>query len=223
MYHNELIEIIKNQTGEMPKQKEIAEALNIDVGTINKRAKRNSYYNIEELYKINDWFGRKYLEFNLFESANTNKMIKNVLNKVNKKDDCINIDYFPEVFGSCGSGVFVLSETKEQIQVPKKIVKNYNSVKKYSVINAYGDSMLPFIHDKDLLVVQHYDGEQIKDNRVYVFRFGENIFVKRLVLNINQLVIKSDNTEYKPITLELNKDTDIQIIGQIVGLMRGMV
>lgn len=78
--------------------------------------------------------------------------------------------------------------------------------------------MQPYIHDKDLLVVEHYGGEQIRDNRIYVFRIGDNIFIKRLVLNINQLVIKSDNVQYQPIVItELD---DVQIIGQIVGLMR---
>ena len=71
--------------------------------------------------------------------------------------------------------------------------------------------------------MQHYDGEQMRDNRVYVFRFKDSIFVKRLVLNITQLIIKSDNTKYKPMTVDLTANSDdIQIIGQIVGLMRNM-
>ena len=42
MKHNELVEIIENQTGEKPKQREIAEALGNSVSVIGKRAERNS-------------------------------------------------------------------------------------------------------------------------------------------------------------------------------------
>ena len=41
MKHNELVEIIENQTGEKPKQRELAEALNVGVAVIGKRAERN--------------------------------------------------------------------------------------------------------------------------------------------------------------------------------------
>lgn len=227
MKHSELIEIIENQTGDKPKQREIAEALEVNVGVIGKRAERNSSYNLDELLKIDEWFGTKYLEFDLFQATNTNRVVKNVIGKVQNNletmQDSFIAEYYPDVFGSCGTGSFVLSETNEFINVPKRIVQGYSKIKHYSVINAHGDSMMPYIHDKDLLVVQHYEGEQIKDNRVYVFRFKDNIFVKRLVLNITQLIIKSDNTEYKPITIDLTANSDeVQIIGQIVGLMRDM-
>ena len=64
------------------------------------------------------------------------------------------------------------------------------------------------------------NGEQISDNRIYVFRFGDNIFVKRLVLNIDQIVIKSDNKEYSTRNIEKDKLDDFQIIGRIVGIWR---
>ena len=44
-----------------------------------------------------------------------------VINITNKNEETITLDYYPEVFGSCGSGTFVLSEQKEVIQVPKRL------------------------------------------------------------------------------------------------------
>lgn len=222
MKHNELVEIIENQTGEKPKQREIAEALGNSVSVIGKRAERNSSYDFNELSKINEYFGMKYFEFNLFESANTNRMIKNVLNKTTDDNTSIMANYYPEIFGSCGTGTFVPAEYKERIHVPKHCIHNYSKGKNYSVINARGDSMQPYIQDKDLLIFEDYDGEQICDNRIYVFRYGDKIFVKRLILNINQLIIKSDNPapEYKTITIDLTENTNIQIIGKFAGLMR---
>jgi phage repressor protein C with HTH and peptisase S24 domain len=42
-----------------------------------------------------------------------------------------------------------------------------------------------------------------------------------LVKNITQIVIKSDNPLYEPIKIT-DKDTDFEVIGQIVGLMRDL-
>lgn len=156
-----------------------------------------------------------------YEVVALDEYFLNNANKANQNNsgDSVDIDYFTDVFGSCGSGTFVLSEKTEKINVPKKLLLNYSKTKQYSVINAYGDSMYPYIQDKDLLIVEHFgQGEQIRDNRVYVFRYGENIFVKRLVLNVNQIIIKSDNKEYSPITIKA--DDDFQVIGRIIGLMR---
>jgi phage repressor protein C with HTH and peptisase S24 domain len=138
----------------------------------------------------------------------------------------IELDYYPDVFGSCGSGAFVLSETKERISVPRKsfltrVMPNVSNFKKYSVINAIGDSMQPFIYENDKLIVEHFDGGQIKDNKIYVFCYENEIFVKRLVKNITQVVIKSDNTLYDPIKID-GKDPNFMIIGEIVGMLRDL-
>lgn len=141
-------------------------------------------------------------------------------------DSNIELDYYPDVFGSCGSGAFVLSETKERISVPRKsfltrVMPNVSNFKKYSVINAVGDSMQPYIYENDKLIVEHFDGGQIKDNKIYVFCYDNEIFVKRLVKNITQVVIKSDNTLYDPIKID-GKDPSFIIIGEIVGMLRDM-
>lgn len=143
--------------------------------------------------------------------------------KVNKEENKITLDYYPDVFGSCGTGEFVLSPEKQQIQVPDNVFfKKFSKVKKYSVINATGDSMQPFIYSGDKLIVEHWNGEQIIDNQVYVFCYDNEIFVKRLTKNINQLVIKSDNTFYDVIKLTGDDLSKIIIVGQIVGLMRDL-
>lgn len=217
MKHSELVTAVAKKTGKEPKNKELANVLGLTQEAVRSRAFRDAKYDYDEVEKIKKFYG---IEFTDLEDLK-NSLIEKRADFLNSKDD-VSIDYYPEVFGSCGNGTFVLSEEKERISVPKKVIENFAGNKKYSVINAYGDSMAPFIQDRDFLIVEHYDGEQIKDNRVYVFRYGENIFVKRLTLNINQLVIKSDNSEYDTISLNLSDNADIQIIGEIVGLMRRM-
>lgn len=142
-----------------------------------------------------------------------------------KQEEIITLDYYPQIFGSCGQGVFALSQEKQVINVPKSaFMFNYSENKTYSVINAWGDSMNPFIQNNDKLVVEHLNGEQIKDNHVYAFCYKDEIFVKRLIKNIDEVIIKSDNTDpiYRPRVIEGKKLNDLYIIGEIVGLMRNL-
>lgn len=163
------------------------------------------------------------------KSVLTNENYNILLNHFGKtaliEEETVTLDFYPEVFGSCGNGAFVLSEEKEQINVPVKCFNfPFSKVKKYSVINAVGDSMQPFIYDKDKLIVEHYSGEQIKDNRVYVFCYCNEIFIKRLSKNINEIIIKSDNPDpiYRARIIEKEDMNNIIIIGEIVGLMRDL-
>lgn len=138
-------------------------------------------------------------------------------------EDSLIIDYYPDIFGSCGNGIFALSPIKKQLIVPKKaFFTRFSPVKQYSVINAYGNSMEPFIFDRDKLIVEHYEGEQIIDNRPYIFCYKDEIFIKRLAKNVNQLVIIPENKMYDTIKLTDNQLEDVNIIGQIVGLMRDL-
>lgn len=209
MKYSELVQTLQNLIKRKVTQKELSEILGITAPTtMSGRANRDSKFSTDEIRKIEAHFGVNILA--------QNEVFRNM------SSDYIIADYYEDVFGSCGSGAFVLSEKKKTISVPKECFERYSPVKTYSVINAIGDSMLPYIQDKDKLIVEHYGGEQIRDNRVYVFRLGDNIFVKRLVLNIDQLVIKSDNEIYPIRFIDVKDLADFQIIGQIVGLMRNM-
>lgn len=199
-----------------------ANALGTSKGNISMRMKNGSLVTIEEIKKI--------ITFLNIQGAS--ELINTILKKQNRliteyisedsmpADDFVELDYYPSVFGSCGNGTFVLSEQKEKIKVPCQCLRNYSGFKNYSVINAKGDSMSPYILDKDRLIVEHYNGEQISDNKIYVFRYGENLFVKRLVLNIDQIVVKSDNKEYQSRNIEKQDMSEFQIIGKIVGIFR---
>lgn len=201
MRYNDIIESLQNLTNREIKQVELANATGITRATMNYRKNCNIEFSYEDVRKIEQYFN---VNFDKKEDSETFLM-----------------DYYPEVFGSCGTGVFELSQEKEQIRVPKNaLFSQISPIKRYSVINAYGNSMQPFIYDADKLIVEHWEGEQIIDNRVYVFVYGTEIFIKRLVKNINQLVIMSDNKKYDTIKLTGKDLEKVHIIGQIVGLMR---
>jgi phage repressor protein C with HTH and peptisase S24 domain len=217
MRHSEILEIITKKTGKTPTQQQLADILDTTKNTIGSRAFRDKEYSVREIMKISEATGVSLLNDGSSLKVFTRDQRENLISTLQEREFIA--DYYPEVFGSCGTGTFVPADYRESISVPKQCVNAFNANKHYSVIHAYGDSMQPYIHDKDLLIFEDYNGEQICDNRIYVFRYEDKIFIKRLVLNINQLIIKSDNAEYKPITVDL-KDADIQIIGKFAGLMR---
>lgn len=154
------------------------------------------------------------------------------LNEVNKNNqpiisETVTAYIYPEVFGSCGNGVFELSQEKYPVEIPKKhFFKEINPLKQYSVINAYGESMQPTIKDGDKLIVEHLqNGEQILDNKIYVFCYDDRISVKRLIYNIDEIIIKSDNPDketYKTKYIQKEDINNLLIIGQIVGLARDL-
>lgn len=188
---------------------EVAPILGLKSGT----ALRNWVYRKKplkefEIEKIDEAFGIK--DFKKQQNTSTKETVA--------------VDYFPEVFGSCGDGKFIVSEQKELIHVPKKFFSHYSPAKKYSVINAVGESMMPNIHPKDRLIVEHWAGEQIRDNQVYVFCYNNEIFVKRLIKNVDEVVIKSDNPDpaYRTRFIEKSDMNNLLIIGEIVGLMRDL-
>ena len=189
---------------------QIAKILGISTQAVSNRVARKVALKDFEIKKIED-------AFDVVLDGN-----RVFIEDMNDKSGEISVDYYPDVFGSCGGGNFVFSETKYKINIPKRLITNYLPLSKYSVINAFGDSMTPYIQDKDLLIVEHSINTQIYDNRVYVFRYNDHLFVKRLVFNINQLIIKSDNSAYDTIKLTGKDLEDFQIIGRIVGLMQGM-
>ncbi len=200
-----LFESLQNLIGRKPSQNEIAKIIKTNQSTIANRVIRNSNFSDEEVELI--------------------EHVYNISLRGNRiEEESVAVDYFPEVFGSCGDGKFVLSEQKELIHVPKKFFSHYSPAKKYSVINAVGESMMPNIHPKDRLIVEHWAGEQIRDNQVYVFCYNNEIFVKRLIKNVDEVVIKSDNPDpaYRTRFIEKSDMNNLLIIGEIVGLMRDM-
>ena len=138
-------------------------------------------------------------------------------------DDSVILDYFPEVCGSCGNGVFEFSTEKAQLSVPKdSFFTCFSPAKHYFVINAYGNSMEPLIYNRDKLIIEQYDGEQIVDNQPYLFCYRDEIFIKRLVKNVDQLVIIPENKMYDIRKLSEEQLNEVNILGQVVGLMRDL-
>ena len=207
MLNTVVLDRLQNLIGYIPTQNELVLKTGIKQTTLSNKAIRNSKWKIEEIQKLNVGYGIDLLK----------PISQNITN------DTITLDYYPDVFGSCGTGYFVSSEHKEQIQVPvNALFKKLSQGKKYSVINAIGNSMSPYIEPQDKLIVEHLDNQPIIDNHVYVFCYDNDLYIKRLYKNIDEIIAKSDNPDpiFKVKSIPKTEWNNLQIVGEIVGLMR---
>ena len=208
MLVEQLIQDLQNLTKQRITQKDLGDALGISKQAIGNKKADNYEFAEYEINKIKDYIISKY-------SDNKCTLVDN--------SDSVTLDYYPDIFGSCGNGIFEISQEKEQIIVPKKaFFEKFSPVKQYSVINAKGNSMMPLFYDNDKLIVEHWNGEQIIDNKPYIFCYKDEIFIKRLAKNVDQLMIISENKDYDIRKLTGNQLKDVNIIGQIVGLIRDL-
>ena len=172
----ELLTIISKKTGEHVNQSMLADALNITRQTVSNRIKNESQVTVSELQKIEEFF--KISILNNFPNFN---------------GDVFYIDYYTDVFASCGNGNIVFSEEKIKLPIPKLLINGFSKSKNYSIINALGNSMSPTIDNGDKLIIEHWEDSQIQDDKVYVFCYNNEFFVKRLSKNLDEIIIKSDN------------------------------
>ena len=136
----------------------------------------------------------------------------------------IEVDYYPEVNASCGFGLYA-SGTVEQVKIPRTSFTKFNPNKKYCIVNAEGNSMFPTIENGDKVVIEQAEFNTIEDDKVYLFAYNDKVYIKRLIMNINELVIKSDNSDketYRTQYISDDRIDNVRILGKVVALMRDM-
>ena len=196
---DELINLISHQAGLTINQSMLADSLGITRQTISNRIKNESEVTVSELKKVEEYFN-----INIFNSNN----------------NLAYIDYYSDVFASCGNGSIVFSSEKTKLPISVTMINGYSKSKLYSMINASGNSMAPTIDNGDKLIVEHWNGDQIQDNKIYVFCYNGEFFVKRLSKNLDEIIIKSDNPEYRIRTIDEKTANDLIVIGKIVATLK---
>lgn len=193
--------IVSEKLGSTVNQSMIADVLGVTRQTISNRIRTESELTVAELVKIQNHFN-----IQILGSSN---------------DNTVDLPYYKDVFASCGNGNIVFSEESSSISVPKNFINNFSNKKQYSIINASGNSMSPFINNGDMLIVEHKQNNyQIYDDNIYVFCYKNDCFVKRLSKNIDEIIIKSDNPDYRTRVIKNEDLNDLYLIGEIVGLIR---
>ena len=201
---DELISLISSRTGSTVNQSMLAESLGITRQTVSNRIKNESEVTVSELMRAENYFKIK-----LFDN-------------IDSDFEVTYIDYYTDVFASCGNGSIVFSSEKTKLPVSTSMISGYSKSKLYSMINATGNSMSPTIENGDKLIVEHWNGDQIQDNKIYVFCYNNEFFVKRLSKNIDEIIIKSDNPEYRVRTIPSESLSDLILIGKIVATVKSL-
>lgn len=199
MKYNECLELIEKEINFKPTHSAIAKILDCKPNALVNRSARDGNIKDDEIHKIELHYGIE----------------------LNNKSDCVELNFYSSVFASCGNGCVVFDETSEKISVAKNMIKDYSQNNKYSVISARGSSMAPAINDDDKVIIRHWNGEQIVDDNVYLFRYNDELFLKRLVKNIDQIVCISENPRFEDRIIKDLKN--FNIIGKVVGLFREKV
>ena len=197
---DELIQLISNIAGITVNQSMLADSLGITRQTISNRIKTQSEVTVSEIRRVEEFF-----KISIFSSVT---------------DDIAYIDYYTDVFASCGNGSIVFTSEKTKLPIPISMISGYSKNKLYSMINASGNSMSPTIDNGDKLIVEHWNGNQIQDNKIYVFCFNNEFFVKRLSKNLDEIIIKSDNPEYRIRTINGKSAAELILIGKIVATVK---
>jgi len=201
---DELINLISLKTNCSISQSMLADVLGITRQTVNNRIKNLSEVTVTELRKTEEYFNIRIFDSDGYSS------------------DIAYIDYYEDVFASCGNGSIVFSSSKTKLPISASMIKGYSKSKMYSMINATGNSMSPTIENGDKLIVEHWTGDQIQDNKIYVFCYNNEFFVKRLSKNIDEIIIKSDNPEYRLRTIPAKSVGDLILIGKIVATIKAL-
>ena len=200
---DELITIISNRINTPVNQSMLAESLGITRQTVSNRIKNASEVTVSELQRVEEFFNISLFNYN-----------------ENDGSEVAYIDYYTDVFASCGGGSIVFSSEKTKLPIPVSMISGYSKNKLYSMINASGNSMAPTIDNGDRLIVEHWSGNQIQDNKIYVFCYNNEFFVKRLSKNLDEIIIKSDNPEYRVRTISGKASMDLILIGKIVATIK---
>lgn len=188
------------------KQKDVDKLAN----NISNRCFNDGYFKPEEVEVLDMVF-----------KSNGNQLQK--YDDITPQSDKVLIDYYPDVLVSCGNGIFSLGETKEQMTVPKKLIKGYSDSYKYVIVTAFSDSMQPEIKEKDMLIVRVAEMENIIDNHIYIFCHEGRFYCKYLSYNLGQVIVRSLNPEYPTRYIEKENLENFELIGEVCGIFRNVV
>ena len=91
----------------------------------------------------------------------------------------------------------------------------YTAIENLKLISGRGDSMAPTIRSGDALIAD-IGVTSVESDAIYFFLMRGQQHVKRIQRNLDGLTIISDNSQYREINVPADRESDIQVLAQII-------
>ncbi|MEI7474703.1 MAG: S24 family peptidase [bacterium] len=190
-------------------QIKFAEIAGLSQSIISKYLKEERFPSESILYKIANELN---ISYDWLMTGTGDMKDKNAIAVV--ENNCYKI---PIINASAGGGAY--NEVFDIIDISKaELAKmGYKKADRLTAVKIFNNSMYPTINDGDLLIADiDVDYNFIRDKDIYVLRFGDRFFCKRLLCGLKTITIKSDNPDYPPEHISGDEVTSLNIIGKVV-------
>ena len=194
-------------------QESLAEKLSVTQGSIAHWLSGRRKPDTDVIASILKAVGIKEITINADGSAAENK----TQNKNNKNNFQIEI---LDITASAGAG-YLNSDVKEVIKLIEydseqaKILFKGIDANNLKVINISGDSMQGTFESGDSIYVD-VSKKEFNGDGIYVFTFGKSLYVKRLQIIKDKLIVISDNKKYKEWDISEDEIDQLYIHGKVM-------
>lgn len=194
-------------------QESLAEKLSVTQGSIAHWLSGRRKPDTDVIASILKAVGIKEITINADGSAAENK----TQNKNNKNNFQIEV---LDITASAGAG-YLNSDVKEVIKLIEydseqaKILFKGVDANNLKVINISGDSMQGTFESGDSIYVD-VSKKEFNGDGIYVFTFGKSLYVKRLQIIKDKLIVISDNKKYKEWDISEDEIDQLYIHGKVM-------
>ncbi|WP_347282594.1 XRE family transcriptional regulator [Helicobacter japonicus] len=134
-----------------------------------------------------------------------------------QNDDLIMIPMVEAVL-SAGGGSFETNSTKErEYAFRKDFICRKGNPNDMVLMRVSGDSMEPDIQNNDVVLIDQ-SKTTILASKIYAVAFDDCVYIKRVEKDLNGIILISSNSNYSPIQITMNEQTENQfkIIGRVL-------
>lgn len=195
-------------------QESLAEKLSVTQGSVAHWLSGRRKPDTDIIASMLKAVGIKEIIINSDGSATENKTQDKLINKTNFQIEVLDIT------ASAGMG-YINSDVKEVIKLIEydsnqaKMLFNGMDANNLKVINISGDSMQGTFESGDSIYVD-VSKKEFNGDGIYVFTFGKSLYVKRLQIIKDKLIVISDNKKYKDWEIYENEIHDLYIHGKVM-------
>jgi phage repressor protein C with HTH and peptisase S24 domain len=125
------------------------------------------------------------------------------------------LKYQKNIIGSAGGGSINYEINPEPLIIDKQLLDHINSSYKYTeVLQVFGESMEPDIKDGSLIFVDK-SKKDINDKDIFLISTSDGVFVKKININDDKVILKSNNKAFETIPLSIE---EIRVLGRVCGV-----